>query len=775
MLKTLITITVLLFPYILVSAQTNKAVIRGTVEKPGGKPIELADVTVEGTSIGSTTNSYGVFLIKNLSPGNYVLRISFLGYQTEEIKVTAGNGENLLGKIILKEVAAQLPTVVVEENKINKFKNEESEYVAKVNIRNIENPQSYSTTSEAELKEQNITNFAAALRTVPGENVSAENGQGLLGTFIRGFPTNAFIRNGLYQFDVNGGDPENIERIEVIKGPSGPIYGSWGIGYGGLIDVVTKKPFNAAYYNAGASLGSYNLQRYYADVNLPVNNDSTLLMRVNAAVNSQGSFQDYGYEKTYMAAPSFSYKVNDKMNILFAAEFNSIDLSANTIFSGEANLGKSSIDQIRTDYFKSYSSDKLTHPPTTLNNYYARMDYNISDDWKLNTSVALSDCSMNGSIVIPNFMNDSLMSRTFVDYGEQLNTVDIQPNINGSFYIGSIRNRFLAGFDYQWVQVVTSVSYYVNADTLNYTKSFMPVLNAPLLRTKYNLQLRTNESRNSYGIYFSNVADLTDRLGLMLSLRYDYDNYRGKKDLIYGIYNSIPYDQGTFSPQAGLTYQLLKNRLSVFTNYMQGFDYITSNLQSQGFKPIRVAQEEVGFKLDLLNSKITSTISYYNIDVTNTIRVNPSNPLLSIQDGTQQSRGVDVDLRMNPVEGLNILTGYDNNESKFLKANAGVQGKRPRGVPKNMSNLWVSYGFTEGALKGFGIGAGFNYTDNYYYDDANTLTIPSYFLLKASLFYIYNNIKIDISGDNITGEKYWDYNGTPQAPGTYSLDFNFNI
>jgi iron complex outermembrane receptor protein len=775
MLKTLVAFIFILFINVFVRAQDNKAVIMGTVEKPGGKPAEFADVTVKGTSIGSTTNSEGMFAIRNLSPGNYVIRISSLGYRTEEIKVSAGSGENLLGKIILKEAVTQLQTVIVEEKKVNKFRSEESDYIAKVDIRNIENPQSYSTTSQAVLKEQNVTNFADALQTVPGENVSSQNGQGLLGTFIRGFLTNAYIRNGMYQFDLNGGDPENIERIEVIKGPSGPIYGSWGIGYGGLIDVVTKKPFNSKYYSAGATLGSYNLQRYYADVNLPVNDDSTLLMRVNAAVNSEGSFQDYGYERTYMIAPSFSYKVSDKVNILFEAELNNIDISANTIFSGEANLGKSNIDQIRTDYFKSYSSDKLTHPPTTLNNYYGRVDYAISDDWNLNTSFALSDCSLNGSVVVPNFLNDSLMSRTFVDYGEQINTVDIQPNINGKFYIGNIRNRFLAGFDYQWVQVITSGSYVINADTLNYTKNFMPVLNVPLLRTKYNLLLRTNENRNSYGLYFSNVADLTDRLGLMLSLRYDYDNYRGKKDLIYGVYSSTPYNQGTFSPQVGLTYQVFKNRLSLFANYMQGFDYITSNLQNRGFKPIRVEQEEGGVKLNLFDSRLTSTISYYNIEVTNTLRMDPNNPLHSIQDGNQQSRGVDIDLRANPVDGLNILMGYDYNVSKFLKANVSVQGKRPHGVPKNMSNLWASYSFTEGALKGFGIGAGINYTDSYYYDDTNTLTIPSYLLFKASLFYIYNNIKVDISGDNVTGVKYWDYNGTPQAPGTYSLDFNFNI
>jgi iron complex outermembrane recepter protein len=775
MSKVFTTLTCILFINIFVLAQTNKAVIRGTIEKPDGKPAELADVVVKGTSIGSTTNSEGVFVVRNLSPGKYVLRISFLGYQTEDIKVSAGSGENLLGKIILKESAPQLQTVLVKENKINKFKSEESEYVAKINIRNIENPQSYSTTSQAVLEEQNVTNFADALQTVPGENVSSQNGQGLLGTFIRGFLTNAFIRNGMYQFDVNGGDPENIERIEVIKGPSGPIYGSWGIGYGGLIDVVTKKPFNGKYYRVGSTFGSYNLQRYYADVNLPLNGDTTLLMRVNAAVNSQGSFQDYGYEKTYMIAPSFSYKLSDKVNILFEVELNNIDLSANTIFSGEANLGKSSIDQIRTDYFKSYSSDKLTHPPTTLNNYYGKLNYEISDNWNLNTSFALSDCSFNGSVVVPNFLNDSLMSRTFADYGEQINTVDIQPDINGEFYIGNIKNHFLAGFDYQWVQVITSASYVINADTLDYTKSFMPVLNVPLLRTQYNYLLRTNESRNSYGLYFSNVADLTDRLGLMVSLRYDYDNYRGDKDLIHGGYTSTPYNQGTYSPQAGLTYQIFKNQLSLFTNYMQGFDYITSNLQGQGFKPILVRQEEGGVKMNLLDSRLASTISYYNIEVSNTVRVDPNNPLLSIQDGNQQSRGVDVDLRINPVDGLNILTGYDYNESKFLKANASVQGKRPHGVPKNMSNLWASYGFTGGFLKGFGIGAGLNYTGSYYYDDANTLSIPSYLLFKASLFYFYNNIKVGVSGNNITGVKYWDYNGTPQAPGTYSIDVNFNI
>ncbi len=757
------------------AAQNYQSTIKGTVLNTEGNPAELVNISIEGTNFGSYTDKNGKFEISNLNPGIYTMKVSSVGYRTKEIKVMLKTGDNVYADIVLERSPKELAEVVVNANKINKFENPQSEYVAKLPVKDIENPQSYSSATPELLNEQNIVEYSSALASIPGGNISSENATGITGIFIRGFLTNSFIKNGVYSFSPDGGDPQVIERIELIRGPSGPVYGTWGIGYGGFINRVTKKPFTSPYYSAGMTLGSFNLQRYYGDVNLPLNEDNSLLMRVNAAFHSEGSFQDYGYKKTSVIAPVFLFKPNDDFSILIEAEFNKIDLSANTLFGGAAGLGKSSIKQIKTDYFKSYSSEKLTHPPAVSNNYYSRIDYKLSGGWKLSSNFAVADYSYYGSSVIPVFINDSLLFRRIYDFNGDINTFDIQPELSGNFLIGKINNRFLGGFDYQWVDVLSSASIILTADTLNYRKGTSPVLNAAKLRSRYDLSLRSDESRNSYSVYANDIVSLTDKLDVMLGLRYDYMDYNGTKNLVSGTYNSKPFNQGTFSPQAGITYQLINDQLSVFGNYMQGFNYITSNIQGQSFDPEFANQFEGGIKTDLFGSRFSATLSYYDIKVSDKVRKDPSNPLLSVQDGTQVSSGIDADIRTNPVKGLNILLGYAYNKSKFEKADPSHEGKRPLGVPEHMATLWVSYSIQSGILSGLGLGGGLNYSSDYFYDDLNTLTIPSYTIVKGSLFYNYVWLRLNLTIDNLTDERYWDYNGSPQMPERILFNVMFNI
>ncbi len=757
------------------TAQNFESSIKGRVIDQNGKPNELVNILIEGTKTGDYSDKDGWFEIRNLNTGVYTLRLSSVGYRTKELQVTLKSGENVYNNIILDKSASELSEVVVSADKTNKYENPQSEYISKLKIRNLENPQSYSSTTAEILNEQNIVDFSSALSVIPGGNASSENPTGITGIFLRGFHTNTFIQNGVYSFSPDGGDPQVIERIELIRGPSGPVYGTWGVGYGGLVNRVTKKPFKSPFYSAGITLGSFNLQRYFGDVNLPLNDDKSLLMRVNAAVHSEGSFQDYGYRKSSMISPVFLYKPAEDFSVLVGAEISETDMSATTLFGGAASLGINNISRIRTDYFKSYSSENLTHEPDISNNYYSRIDYGLSDKWKLSTNFAAALFSYNGSSVIPIFLNDSLLTRRIYDYGGNINSFDVQPEIKGEFMVGHINNMFVGGFDYQWVDVNSSASVIMSADTLNYLRNFVPVLNAAASRMHYDLSLRSDENRNSYSLYVNDAVTFIDRLDIILGLRYDYMDYNGTKNLVTGNYNSDPFNQGTWSPQAGISYQVIKDQLSVYGNYMQGFNYITSNVTGQSFDPEFANQYEAGIKTNLFNNLFSSTVSFYDIKVLNKVRRNPTDPLLSIQDGTQISRGVDVDIRTNPLEGLNLIIGYAFNKSKFEEADSLLIGKRPLGVPEHMAVLWASYSIQDGILRGSGLAGGIIYSSDFYFDDLNTLTIPSYKVIKGSLFYNADLLKMNLTINNLTDERYWDYNGSPQIPERILFTVMFNI
>src|SRR5699024_9239062 len=106
--------------------------------------------------------------------------------------------------------------------------------------------------------------------------------------------------------------------VEIIKGPSGALYGSSLISYGGLIDVVTKKPYKHFGGVVSYKMGSFGLNRVTADVNTPIKNG--LFLRVNAAFEKKNSFLNSGFSRSLFIAPALWYEVSDKLSFSINTE-----------------------------------------------------------------------------------------------------------------------------------------------------------------------------------------------------------------------------------------------------------------------------------------------------------------------------------------------------------------------------------------------------------------------------------------------------------------------
>src|SRR6202012_760922 len=112
-----------------------------------------------------------------------------------------------------------------------------------------------------------------------------------------------------------------------------------------------------------------------------------------------------------------------------------------------------------------------------------------------------------------------------------------------------------------------------------------------------------------YSAYASDVLNITDNLLAMASLRVDYFNNTSVDNPVSGT-SSNSYHQAALSPKFGLVYQLVKNQVSLFGNYMNGFSNTTpgTDFSGKSFKPEQANQLEGGVKLDLFNGKLSSTI-----------------------------------------------------------------------------------------------------------------------------------------------------------------------
>ncbi|TCN60961.1 TonB-dependent siderophore receptor [Flavobacterium circumlabens] len=823
-MKSKFTILLLSFCFILLAGtkvwSQEKATIKGQITLKNNESPENISVVLKGTKSGTTTDEEGNYTLKNIRPGTYILKVSSVGYITQEKSIVLNEGDNLTQNFTISTNSEDLTEVVVNGGKKNHFARKENPQVSRLPLKNLENPQSYTTITGELLKEQVVTNFDDALKNASGITplwaATGRAGDGAAYYSLRGFPVQPTMVNGLPGLTNGSLDPANIDRIEIIRGPSGTLFGSSLISYGGLINTTTKRPYKTFGGEVNYTVGSYGLNRVTADLNTPLNEQKTLNFRINSAYNKQNSFQDAGFRESYFVAPSLSYEVNDRLSFLVNTEFMSTESTNPTMLFLDrgAPLRVHNINELKYDNKRSYTSNELTMK-TPSYNIQAQMNYKLSDQWTSQTIFSNSSARSKGNYTYLYEGTSSfpitkgiVLARFFTDQDNQNITTDIQQNFNGDFKIGSIRNRIVVGFDY-FKRTATdhSTGYFgngyvyigddlasfnaipgigpSNGDTGNLTKAGSDAIigNSPRNDNK--------TKQETYSAYVSDVINFTPALSAMLSLR--ADRFMNAKN--------DGYNQTGFSPKFGLVYQPILDKVSVFANYMNGFVNVAPGQNRQAsivtpltFNPEHADQFEFGTKLNLFKDKLYATFSYYDIKVIDQVYVvetpyvDPADPTkeqpnnqTTYQDGAQKNKGFEAEFVANPINGLNIVFGYSYNDAILTKGDADFVNRRSENAgPRNLANLWASYKITNGFLRGFGVGFGGNYVgDNMIMNRnvAGTFTIPEYTVLNSSLFYSADKFGVTLKLNNIANKEIYDGWSTihPKDPRSIAASFTYKF
>lgn len=751
--------------------------IKGKVTTTDGKPAPYVTVQITGTTKGAVTDENGEFSIRRLTPGTYTLHITLVGFETVEKTVTTEAGQTVNVSFELQLNDKQLQEVVISGRRA--LTSSSSDYANKMTLKNLENAQTVTTISKELLKEQVVLSVDDAMRNVTGMtkvwDATGRSGDGGSYYNLRGFLVQSQLRNGIAGNVSSRIDVANLEKIEVLKGPSATLFGNVLTSYGGLINRVTKKPYDGFGGELNFTAGSYGLYRLGADVNAALDKDHNVLLRVNSAYSYEGSWMDNGWNRNFVFAPSLSYKVNDKLSFLFDAEFaqgNNTGLNVYFFPWGLtiADLGVDRADKLKVDYKRSYVSDDIYQTARSIN-FFGQMNYKMSGNWTSQTNFTVTNSFSDGPSPYFYLLPNNRISRNdqYTDNSKD-QVIEIQQNFIGDFQIGSLRNRLTAGLDFfyhnsdQFFAGNTLDTIDVSLDTISNYRDFNRTnLDKVYLEKGNAFTYPMIFTTNTYSAYLSDVLNITDNLMVLGALRVDHFVYNGTYDPTTGK-KSGAYNQTKLSPKLGIVYQPVKDMVALFANYQNGFtnkapgiNPTTGTLVS--YKPENANQWEAGVKLDLFEGKLTSTFSYYDIRVKDILR--PSSiPNVSVQDGTQYSKGIDAEVIASPFPGMNVVAGFAYNDSKYEKAaDKNVEGRRPgtAGAPY-VANLWLSYRIPTGKLQGLGAGFGGNYAgDNKVINDATigVFTLPSYTVLNASIFYDHPKFRVSAKMDNLTNEKYW--------------------
>ncbi|SEN08987.1 iron complex outermembrane recepter protein [bacterium A37T11] len=760
----------------------EKGAVSGTVTTSDGEPARLVTVTIKDLRSTQVDQS-GYYVFKNVPAGNYTMTATFVGMETQSKPVSVSTNELQTVDFVLSQSTQELKEVVVNGARVNKYGRKESEYIARLPIKNLENPQVYSVVRKELITAQLVTTLDEAYRNIPGAVVS-RSGAGMPAITARGFTATDNIRNGMATFLKTNIDPIVVERVESIKGPSSTLFGSTMVSFGGLVNYVIKRPYDTFGGEISYTQGSFDLSRLTADVNLPLNADKSLLFRVTGAVHKENSFQDQGFQHLSVISPSLTYQVNEKLKFTLDADVHKVKGTSSVLLTiPTSTFNGKSFKDLPLDYKQSLIDNSLAGNQVS-NNLFVQAEYQISENWKSQTNYAysLGTYDQFNQFDYAYTTESTIARKVRVWMPDKWGRKQIQQNFTGDFKTASIRHRLLIGGDYmtQYRQMnyglvsmdVVDLNKPIQGISLPQVNSAFAALNVPA----------TNSGQDTYSAYVSDLVNLTERFMVMLSLRADRFINKGSKNLGTNTVKG-DYKQTAYSPKLGLIFQPIKDQLSLFANYLNGFKNLPNAIQPDGtttvFKVQQANQWEGGVKLDMFDHRLNTTLSYYNIEVKNSTRFEIREDGLNyqVQDGTQVSKGVDFELIANPLNGLNIVAGYGYNDNKFTKAAPQVEGKRALLTPAHVGNIWVNYTLTEGVLSGLGMGLGGNYvSDSFFANTAYyTFILPSYTFVDAALFYDRPKYRLNVKANNIGNVKSWAIDGRPQKPANFlaSVAFKF--
>lgn len=274
----------------------EKGSVSGQVFDENGQSAPGANIVIQGSSIGVSTDVDGGFTFLNLSGGTYVILVTNIGYKSTQRSVILKDGENAKLDFHLEAESQSLKEVVVTGSSNPRSKLESSIAITTLGAKAIENRAPIST--------------ADLLQTIPGFVVETSGGEVGNNLFARGIPSAgayeyvqiqedglAVFEDGALQF-ANADNwyrlDETVSKMEAVRGGSASIFAS--NAPGGIVNFISKTGQNDFQGKAKLTVGDYGLFR--TDLNL-----SGALVKDKLFFNVGGFYRaDDGIRKTGFTA-----------------------------------------------------------------------------------------------------------------------------------------------------------------------------------------------------------------------------------------------------------------------------------------------------------------------------------------------------------------------------------------------------------------------------------------------------------------------------------------
>lgn len=572
-----------------------------------GKPVEFANVGMVGTSIGAATDTSGVYKIKNIKEGDYVIRVSCIGFNKMEKTISIKDGEKITLNFDLTNFQNTLDELVVTGTMKE--------------VSRLESPVPVEVYTPTYFKKNPTPNVYEALQNVNGVrpqlncnvcNTGDIHINGLEGPYtmvlIDGMPIVSSLST---VYGLSGIPNSLIERIEVVKGPASSLYGSEAVG--GLINIITKKPQNALLISAdvfGTSWGEYN-----TDLSLKLNagKKASVLTGINyfnfqnRVDNNNDNFTDMTLQNRISVFQKWNFDRKDNRIFSIAARYMYEDRWGGDMRWEKQFRGGDSI----------YGESIYTKRWEVLGNYQ------LPTKEKFMLSFSYNNHDQNSVYGTTSYIAQQNIAFSQLTWDKKIG-----------------RNDFLLGTALRYTFYDDNTPATASADTLNQQtqpqKTWLP------------------------GLFIQDEISITDKHKVLLGFRYDYNSYHGNIFTPRFAYKWTVNDKNILRLNAGTGYRVvnlftedhaaltgarvveIKNELNPEQSYNVNLNYIRKFYAKNG---------------TFIGLDASAFYTYFNNRIVGDYETDPNKIIYNNLNGFAESKGVSLNIDVNFNNGLKIIAG----------------------------------------------------------------------------------------------------------------------
>lgn len=590
----------------------------------------------------------------------------------------------------------------------------------KTDVEWLDVPQAVSVVTKTEMQDRGAVRLVDALDGVAGVNNTL--GEGSRDQFmIRGFDSlNDMYRDGMRDDGTlqSYRSLANVERVEIVKGPAGALYGRGSAG--GIINLVTKRANGDNFTHVKGSVGSNS--QYVGQVDSSMAFSDKVNGRINLEYRQADSYVDHVDSNDFFIAPTIRVLPADGHTIDIDVEYahqelvpyrgvpskngKPVDLPVSTYFGGTNDYQESDSLRVAVDY-----------------------EWRLNDQWVWNNRAAFNHIELEQKGTRQGKVTGNEVSQTVNNFGYDPRTTT---TLQSELIWETNDNQLMLGADFNQIDIDLTLA---SDKTLPPQNIYNPVV-GPTPDPGFK-PFRDNTTTTT-GVYVQDVYTWGD-LSLIGNVRYDSMELEQQK----AGSGKEKLDDDKVSYRAGLVYRINYDT-SVYASLARSWQlpYAGIYINPKLAEFFQTDLKEVGAKAYLLDNALMLNAALFQIDQEQP-QTNVDGDVIDKIEVRHQ--GIELEARGQITKQWDISVGYS-----YLDAEDKATGKKPNDVSDHLFSLWSTYQLDDN----WRLGGGVKYVGDRYAGNDEAVALGDYTTVDLMAAYTTGRHKIQANAYNILDEKY---------------------